>query len=248
MFKVFLLTLLVGLSSFAETVNLGTANTVTLRGEVNDDSAQTAAIELMTLNAIRGNATYPIYLVLDTPGGSIDAGESLIEVAKTIRNLKTISIFAASMGSAIAEALPGDRLMTSNGILMFHRAAGRVSGQFENGEMESRLDFYKQMVRRMEKRSADRMGLSLARYKKLIKNELWLTSDSAVSSGAADRIVEVVCSPALTSQTQSIQVEVFIFMIEVEYSKCPLLRNGVPKKGQSAEAVTAYQKGFKNGK
>lgn len=231
-----------GIANAAQPILLGTANTVTLRGEINDESAQAAALELMHLSVQRGSQSYTIYLVLDTPGGSIAAGEDLIEVAKSIPNLKTVTIFAASMGSAIVQALPGERLMVDSGIQMFHRAAGRVGGQFETGELESRLEFYKKMVRKMEKRSADRMGMSLKLYKQKVKDEMWLISDEAIEGKAADKIVSLACTETLSAKKQVISMEIFIFKIDLEYSGCPLLRSPTPVAGQNEAAVEAYNK------
>lgn len=241
---IFVLGLLFSMAAFAgsEVVQLGTANTVTLRGEINDSNAQSTALELINLAAARGTQNYPIYLVLDTPGGSIDAGENLIEIAKTIPNLKTITVFAASMGSAIVEALPGERLVIDSGVLMFHRARGGVTGQFETGELETRLEFYKKFVRRMEQRNADRLGLTLKEYKRKIKDEMWLTSGDSLKSGAADKVVALTCTQALIDKNQHASVEVFIFKIELDYSGCPLLRTPSVSEGQPKEALEAYKR------
>lgn len=221
---------------------LGTANTVVLRGEINDESATSAALQILNLANQRGDKNYPIFLVLDTPGGSIDAGESFIEIAKSVRNLHTITLFAASMGSAIVEALPGNRYILDSGILMFHRAKGGVSGQFETGELETRLDFYKRFVRRMEQRNADRMNMSLADYKTAVKDELWMTSGDAIERGGADRVVTVTCTNALIEKQESVTVEAFIFRITLNFSGCPLLRAGTIAPGQSDTTIEAYNK------
>jgi ATP-dependent protease ClpP protease subunit len=223
-------------------VKLGLRNTVVLRGEINDKTAQVAALELIALNGARLNRDYPIYLVLDSPGGSIEAGENLIEIIKSIKNIKTITLFAASMASAIVEANPGDRLILDDGILMFHRAKGGVQGQFETGEMETRLDFYKRFVRRMEQRSANRMHLSLSDYKAKIKDELWLTASESLLKGAADEIVTVSCTQGLIDKTQHMTVDVIIFKVELDFSGCPLLKSPSVTPGQPEQAVEAYQK------
>jgi ATP-dependent protease ClpP protease subunit len=224
-----------------EVVKLGTANTVNLRGPIDDKSGQDAAMELIRLNNLRGDKGYTIYLVVDSPGGSIDAGEAFIEVAKTIPNLKTVTVFAASMASAIVQALPGERLVLFSGVQMFHRARGGVQGQFETGELETRLEFYKRFVRRMEARNASRMGLNLKQYKALVKDEYWISGEDVVGVGA-DRIVALQCSDALIEKKQSVAFEVFIFQITLEYSGCPLLRTPSVAPQNSAESVQAYKK------
>lgn len=209
-----------------EQISLTTTNAIIFRGEVDGSSVLKAQMDLANLVNKRGTKGYKLYLVLDTPGGSIDDGEDFIQFAKTVPNLETVSIFAASMGSAIAEALPGRRLVTENGTLMFHRAAGGLRGQFEDGEMEVRLDFYKRLVRNMEQRSANRMGMSLVEYKKLVKDEFWTFGHESVANKSADAVVDLKCSKELIDSKTIVQMSFFFFTINVEYSNCPLIRVG----------------------
>lgn len=222
-----LITLLSGIANAGETITLTATNHVLLRNEVNDQTMTKLTKELSTLVSKRGSATYPIYLVLDSPGGSIDAGSMFIEYAKSVPNLQTITIFAASMAAGIVEALPGKRSILESGIIMFHRASGGVSGQFESGELESRLDLYKRIVRQMENTNAKRMDLSLSTYKSLVKDEFWILGEEAVSKNAADAVINIVCSEALINSSSSETFLAFgIFPVQVQFSKCPLLRGG----------------------
>lgn len=230
--------LAVSLSAQARTIELSSKNSVTFRGEVDDNSAAEVQIQLINLVAKRGTDAYPIYLVLDSPGGSIDAGLNFIEFTKTIPNLETVTLFAASMASAIVEQLPGKRLITENGILMFHRAKGGLQGQFEDGELESRLALYKTMVRCMEQKAATRMNMSLATYKSAVKDELWILGSESVSKKAADEVVNVTCSLELVNKPV---VEIINFLgmsFKVEYNGCPLIKS---VKLASAENRKAYQ-------
>lgn len=216
--------LLPSLCLAAPKINLTTANTVAFRGVVDGASTQRATVQLMDRIAARGQHKYPIYLVLDSPGGSIMAGEDFIAFARTLPNVETISIFAASMASAIVEALPGKRTVVPNGVLMFHRAKGTLEGQFETGELESQLEFYKKFVRAMEQRSADRMSMSLADYKAKIANEWWLYGSDSVVAKAADDVAEITCSKALTDAREVVTEVIFIFKVQSTFSGCPLLR------------------------
>jgi ATP-dependent Clp protease protease subunit len=227
-----LLTLLVFLFAFEthaqaptyEKVVLNTRNAVTLRGPIDSSSVQKAQFELMHAALNRAKPSDKIYLVLDSPGGSIEDGLTLIEFAKTIPNLSTISIFAASMASAVVEALPGERLLTNNGMLMFHRAAGGFQGQFEDGEVESRLMMAKSIVRSMELVNANRMKMPLGVYKELVVRELWLYSQQAIAYRAADRIVDISCTSELIQTTEKLTIDLFIFSVDLVFSQCPLFR------------------------
>jgi len=117
-------------------------NHVVIDSEINFGSTAKAAVELNLLNLTRANKNSPIYLFLNTPGGDIDAGINFINAVKHIKNLKVIVLFAASMGAMITESLPGERLITDDGLLMFHRARLGLSGQIAEGEFESRFKDY----------------------------------------------------------------------------------------------------------
>jgi ATP-dependent protease ClpP protease subunit len=231
--KVFIAIMLLCSATFAKNIELTEANHVLIRNEINDSSVSKAQMELSKKVVQRGIKNYTIYLVLDSPGGSISSGLDFIEFTKTIPNLETVTLFAASMASAIVEALPGRRNITATGALMFHRAAGGVSGQFESGELESRLEFYKKMVRGMEQTNADRLGISLESYKSKVVNELWILGSDSVKNRAADEIVTISCSPAVIAERT---IESFEFMginIDVAFSACPLIKMGqvvVPKQ------------------
>lgn len=243
MFSLIIVALLaVSLSAQSRQVILTPDNSVTLRSEINYESTGETQLALMKLVAKRGKATYPIYLVMDSPGGGIDAGNSFIEFTKTISNLETITLFAASMASAIVQQLPGKRLIIETGVSMFHRATGGFEGQFEDGELESRLNLYKDVVRTMEQKNADRMRIPLKIYKNLVKDELWILGKDGIKRGVADEIITVGCSAELLAQSKVVQVQVFVFQMSVRFNDCPLFRGGVPEKPQDKEQYLKFLK------
>lgn len=225
--------LTVSFLSQARTVTLTTKNTVILRGEVSSTSVAEVEKDIIEAVKKRGRQSYTIYLVLDSPGGSIVDGEDLIQFLKPIRGLETISLFAASMASAIVEALPGKRLLPENGTLMFHRATGGFSGQFETGEVEARLFYAKTIVRQMEVRNASRLGITLEAYKNAVHNELWLYSSQNLGKiKAADEMIDLVCTKQLIDKRIEGVLDIgFGIQVKVSASGCPLL------KGMSADAM-----------
>lgn len=209
-------------TAVAKPVQLTTTNTVVYKGEVTLESVADVEDKLLKVLSKRKTGE-TIYLVMDSPGGSISAGEDFIAFAKLIPNLKTISIFSASMASAIVEAMPGKRLITTNGTLMFHRAKGGFQGQFEDGEVESRLFYAKSIVYGMEQRNADRMGKDVNSYKSEVKDEMWLYGIEAVFKGAADELVDVTCSKQLMESDVVSLMNTGFGSVSVIFSGCPLL-------------------------
>lgn len=219
----------------AATIKLTTGNTVNFRGAVDGQSITSAQIKLSELISQRGKAGYPIYLVFDSPGGSIVAGDAFIQFAKMLPNVHTISIFAASMASGIVEAMPGRRYVTHNGIMMFHRASGTFQGQFESGEIEQQLEFFKKVVREMEMRNASRMLMTLEAYKDKVKDEYWLYGNDAVEKKAADELVNLECSPDLIKKRENSLVQSLFGSFNVSWSGCPLFRAPIQASGNEEE-------------
>lgn len=164
----------------------------------------------------------PMYLFLDTPGGEIVSGQHLISALKGLgREVKTVTSFSASMGFMTTQAL-GERLIMRDGILMSHRAAGGVSGQF-NGELETRLTFWKKYIGLLNETAAKRIGITVDELEAKHKDEWWTVGEDAVKQHTADRVVDVRCGKTLTGIRKE-EIKVLFFTIDVEFSNCPLIR------------------------
>jgi ATP-dependent protease ClpP protease subunit len=100
-------------------------NFVVMDKEFTAESSAEIAIKLRAADR-KLPAGQPLYLILNTPGGSIFAGLELIENINSMsRRVDTITIFAASMGFQTVQQLKGIRYIVGNGTLMSHK--GRVS-------------------------------------------------------------------------------------------------------------------------
>lgn len=222
-FSLIFLFLFFASTALANTITLTTKNSASLVGEVDARSFRMVTKDLSALIQLRRSCNTPIYLILDTPGGSIYWGTKLISYAESICNLHTISLYAASMGSAIAQQLPGNRYVTRTSVVMFHRASAGISGQVGSGELESRLRFVQEMVKQLEVANSSRIGISLEDYQKKVKDEWWAYGKEAVDNNMADEVVSVKCSTALQKKTFSRTYQTMLGPVTVENSKCPLL-------------------------
>jgi len=207
----------------SEAIALTVKNHCYLDGQVSSASMGAMKDCLATKHLKRGKLGYPIYLVINSPGGSVYAGLDFIRFARNIPNLKTYTIFAASMASAIVEHLPGRRYADRDAIYMFHRAKGSFSGQFEDGEVEKQLKLWKEIVRSMERRSSKRIGISLADYKARVKDEWWIVGKDNVIENVADEIRDVYCSNELLKRKKSKEIRTMFGAITISVSECPLI-------------------------
>lgn len=234
MLKKFLITaaILLSFSATADNIILKADNTVSLNTAVSDESISSIMLDVQRLNKIETDE--PIYLVLNTPGGSVFAGINFIRYALTSRRpIHTVTIFAASMGFQIVQALPGKRLMAYSGVLMSHRAAvSGVGGQYP-GELNVRINFFQDISTQMDSDVAKRAGISLKEYQALIHDEYYAVNDKAIKDKFADASVGVSCDASLDS-TYTKDFNTLFGPVEVEFSSCPLFTSYLNAKFKNA--------------
>ena len=196
------------------------SNTVSVRGAISPSSVAQIQEELLIKSRSLPDNSY-IFLVLDTPGGSIHSGLQLINTAKSIpQKVVTVTNFAASMGFTIAQYL-GPRLVLPHGIFMSHRARTRISGQIP-GELDSRKNFLTDLIESIEVKTAKRLNLSTSEYKRVIRDEYWVFGTSSVSKNVADLEVIASCDKSLEGRTTK-KYRTMFGTVEVVFSKCPLI-------------------------
>lgn len=171
----------------------------------------------------------PVYLVIDSGGGSIEAGIELIENLNTLnRPVRTVTLFSASMGFQTVQGIKGSRLVLENGTLMSHKARGGFFGEFP-GQLDSRYAHYLKRVQRLDKKAVERTkGKQTDKsYAASIQNEMWCDGAECVSKGYADLVVTAACDQSLKG-SHIRTADRFLYMghtveiIEV-MSNCPLV-------------------------
>jgi len=244
----FLLILVMCLSvsvSHAKKIVLTEANSISINQPITSEFVAVKSVEVLKKAAALAKGE-ELYLVLYTPGGSVIAGNSFIDLIASLPvKVNTITLFAASMGYHIAQSL-GTRYITPSGILMSHRGAiSGIGGQI-NGELNSRVAFFTEMTNIMDAIVAKRLNQSLAAYQASIVNELWLNSPKALESHNADELAEVSCSKELASKTEVQSMQTLFGSMEVEFSKCPLITAPIGLKSGSDKAFSRVKAYFSN--
>lgn len=160
--------------------------TVYIYGEVGSETLA-AARQISVL----GKTAEPIYVVINSPGGSVFHGAAVIEAMESARGpVHTICVsFCASMAAFIFE-YGDERMMFNRSMLMFHPASTSL-GSGELDKMVSQLTAIQKYIRRIEEHVAMRVGISFDDYKYKSGVEIWLDSASAIEKKFADKVVYV---------------------------------------------------------
>lgn len=209
-----------------KTVTLEAKNTVVFRGPVMGSTVDKAIRQLIEMSRELAK-TDTIYLVLDTPGGSVTDGAEFIDFLEGLpQEVKTITMFAASMGFQIAENNKGERMITRNGTLMSHRAyLGGMEGQL-NGEFESRYRMIKRQIDYLETVDIKRIGITMEEYQEKINKEWWVHGYDAAEQKVADTMIILQCGKSMTGEEELV-VQTMFGNVSVMFDKCPLFRNPI---------------------
>jgi ATP-dependent Clp protease protease subunit len=216
--------------SFADgkdTITLTADNTLVMDQEYTDVSVAKVALRAQELDA-KLPPWKPIYLVMLSPGGSIEAGLELIDNLNAMgRTIHTVTIFSASMAFQNVQGLPGKRYITSTGTLMAHKARGGFKGEFP-GQLDSRYQYYIRRLTKLDETTASRSRgyYTVKSFQDAYENELWCQGEDCVNQGLADAAVKVACDASLNgTKVVKEKLEFLGTPIEVKMTKaaCPTI-------------------------
>lgn len=170
--------------------------TLVLEGEVNNYSMATLTQQLLQ---IKDNGE-PIYLMINSPGGSIIAGEQFISIMESMKSpVNTVcTVLCASMAAHI-HAHGVKRLALNRATLMYHDAAGGFEGELN--KIISLVRYVKLKVDKLDSYIARRAQISLQEFQGYTKTELWIDAEDATRWGFNDAIFKPKFDPLLTTST-----------------------------------------------
>lgn len=228
--RLMLILMLFSFSVFAKTIVLEKGNFISFRGEVTEET--TDPVKMQAFDMINQEnfveEKKEIYLILQTPGGSVSAGIDMIEFLTALPvQIPTVTVFAASMGFQFAENF-GKRYILESGILMAHKMRGGTEGEISkhNGQLENRLRLWEDRQERMDQVCADRAKMSIEAFQSLIENEYWCEGQTCVDKGFADEVVKLTCGKSLVGfERKTVKVEFMgmSFKVSASFPNCPLL-------------------------
>ncbi len=158
-------------------------------GEVNDHMSTIVQAQLMFLDSIDNNT---ITMHIDSPGGSVKSGLSMVNVMKYIKsNIRTINTgMAASMGSVLLGAgTKGMRAALEDSETMLHQSSGGAVGNIQDAQITM-----EQWVKKND-RLFYLLGKFCGKDPEIVKSDasrdLWLDADSAKEYGIIDEVIKM---------------------------------------------------------
>ena len=207
----------------AKQIFLDTNNTLLLRGEINDKLATQFVFDLNSRKKKTG-----LYVFLDTNGGSIDAGNKIVNEIKKY-NMTCIAQKAISMGFVILQSCD-KRYVTPLSTLMQHQISYGIRD--EKAKIESYVEYIKQIGEELIEMQANKVGMTPLEFQINTYNDWWLFGKKSIQEKCADEMVDVFCTTKLTNSTYTLDHGMYTYT----YSKCPLVTNYIIKtKNKSNE-------------
>lgn len=161
------------------------SRTVYITGTIGEQSAEIAR-QIISLN----NSNEPIYLLINSPGGSVLDGAMILSAIEASKApVYTVCLQLCASMAAIIFEYGTERWAVDRSLIMFHPAYG--AAQDELDKMVSRLLTVQRYIGKMEAYIAKRVGMSYEAFKAKSAVELWLDGEDAVNSSFADKLVSV---------------------------------------------------------
>jgi ATP-dependent Clp protease, protease subunit len=117
---------------------LGSSRVIRLTGEIDDEAASKVIDQLIKFDKKSGN---DILLIIDSPGGDIDATISIYQIIKLLRcDVSTLALSNAcsAAGVLLACGATNKRMVMEHSIVMLH-AVSQAMGEDYHGCLESEL-------------------------------------------------------------------------------------------------------------
>jgi len=162
--------------------------TILMSGQVNKDSAERVVRQLLLLEAISSD---PIKIMIDSPGGDVDAGYAIFDMARFVKApVWMIGIgLVASAGALILLAAPRERRIgLPNSHYLIHQPLSGLRGVATEIEIHAReLEKTRDRLNRL---IAEETGQPLDRVVKDTDRDYWMNSEEALACGLLSRVVK----------------------------------------------------------
>eukprot|EP00934_Nitzschia_sp_Nitz4_P008821 Nitzschia sp. Nitz4//scaffold52_size167869//128393//129298//NITZ4_002289-RA/size167869-processed-gene-0.174-mRNA-1//-1//CDS//3329554074//8811//frame0 len=162
---------------------------ICVHGEVTDQMSSVVTAQLLFLEAEAPEK--PIYMYINSPGGSVTAGLAMYDTMQYVRpQIHTIAMGqAASMGSLLlAGGSPGCRMTLPNARIMLHQPSGGAQGMASDIEITAREIL--RLRSRLNKLYVHHTGQTLEAIENVMDRDTFMDASQAKDFGVVDTILD----------------------------------------------------------
>jgi ATP-dependent Clp protease protease subunit len=168
---------------------LGVERILFLGSEVNDAVANALVAQMLYLDS--EDSSKPIYLYINSPGGSVTAGLAIYDTMQYVKSdVVTICVgLAASMGAfLLAAGTKGKRLALPHSRIMIHQPLGGTS-QRQASDIEIEAREILRIKDMLNHAMADMTGQPFEKVEKDTDRDYFLSAAEAREYGLIDRVI-----------------------------------------------------------
>jgi ATP-dependent Clp protease protease subunit len=161
--------------------------TILVSGEINKKCAEKVVTQMLLLEADNDS---PIKILIDSPGGDVDAGYAIFDMARFIKpDVYMIGMgLVASAGALILLAAPKERRFgLPNSHYLIHQPLSGIRGVATEIEIHAKeLEKTRQKINKL---IADETGKSIKQVGKDTDRDFWLSAEEAQEYGLISKII-----------------------------------------------------------
>jgi len=168
---------------------LGVERILFLGQEVNDGIANSLVAQMLYLDS--DDNSKPIYLYINSPGGSVTAGLAIYDTIQYVKSdVVTICVgLAASMGAfLLAAGTKGKRVALPHSRIMIHQPLGGTS-QRQASDIEIEAKEILRIKDMLNMSMSDMTGQSFEKIEKDTDRDYFLSAEEAKNYGLIDRVI-----------------------------------------------------------
>lgn len=161
-----------------------------LAEEVDDGIANAIVAYMLYLDS--DDQTKPIYLYINSPGGSVTAGMAIYDTMQHIKSeVVTICVgLAASMGAfLLAAGSKGKRLALPHSRIMIHQPLGGTGGRRQATDIDIEAKQILRVRQELNELMASQTGKTIAQIEKDTDRDNFMSAEEAMAYGLIDRVI-----------------------------------------------------------
>lgn len=158
---------------------------------VNDNLANQIIAVMLYLDSEDNNK--PIYLYINSPGGSVTAGMAIYDTMQHIKSeVVTICVgLAASMGAfLLASGAKGKRLALPHSRIMIHQPLGGIQGSRQATDIEIEAKEILRIKNDLNRIMAFHTGQTIEKIEKDTDRDYFMSAHEAKEYGLIDKVIE----------------------------------------------------------